>query len=160
MKDMPPPTPYKGTHRIATDSPWLASDDLPDDKDTIVTIEAVVIRRDVKMEEGRKKDVALSLVFTGKKRELLLNATNRKTLTMLSGSPRCEAWFGLTIALFKLQGVRRPDGTKGPAIRIRPKHVKGGAVADEPAEAAQPEAPSSTDGEAEYREIMGAGGGA
>lgn len=146
MMDLPEPTAYKGVHRIASDSPWLAADDLPDDKDTIVTIEAVNLRRDVTMDAGRKKDVALSLRFVGKKRELMLNATNRKTLTLLSGSAKCEAWYGMTIALFKAQGVRRPDKTKGPAIRIRPKHVKNGALVEEqPAEPQQPQV------EAEFR---------
>ena len=130
MMDLPEPTAYKGVHRIASDSPWLAADDLPSDKDTIVTIEAVHLRRDVTMDAGRKKDVALSLRFVGKKRELMLNATNRNTLSMLSGSNKCEAWFGMTVALFVQQGIRRPDGTKGPAIRIRPKKVKDGVAVD------------------------------
>lgn len=155
MSDIPEGQLYKGPSGIARDSTWLTNEDLPHDRDTVVTIESVVIRRDLKMQGGRPKPVALSLKFVGKTRELMLNATHRKTLSMLFGSPSCEAWFGRTVALFVEQGVRRPDGTNGPAVRIRNKHPK---VETKPKPSAATE-PESTGGDAAadaaYNEIVG-----
>jgi hypothetical protein len=86
------------------------------------------LRRDVKFQGGRTKPTYLSLKFAGKDRELGLNTTNRKTLAALFGvdGSRNNAvhWFGKRILLFVEQDVRRPDGTTGPAVRIRAKRIK------------------------------------
>ena len=122
--DVPAGQDYKGPSGIARDSNWLTSEDLPHDKDSIVTIESVTLRRNLTMQGGRPKNVALSLKFVGKQRELMLNATNRKTLAALFQTNECGAWFGKRIALFVEQDVRRPDGTRGPAVRIRAKRIE------------------------------------
>lgn len=119
MTELPPGTPYKGPSRIASKSPWLASEDLNPDRDTVVTIEAIVQRNNVAFDEGRRELIILSARFQGKKREMVLNATNRKTLAMLSGSKACGAWFGLTIALYVKPDCKLVGGGKGPGIRIR-----------------------------------------
>ena len=157
MSDVPPGVHYKGPSGIARESTWLTSEDLPHDRDTPVQIEAVVRRDNLTMEKGRTKSVALSLRFVGRKRELLLNATNRKTLAALIGTNESAAWFGKWVALFVEQDIRKPDGTRGPAVRIRAKRINPPATA---AASPQPEAPADDRGDAEYREIMGAGGGA
>jgi len=115
---------YRGPSGIARDSNWLTNEDLPHDRDTVVTIESVILRRALKMQGGRPKDIALSLKFVGKGRELMLNATHRKTLAAVFGTNQCEAWFGKKIALYVEQGIRRPDGTVGPAVRIRAKRLE------------------------------------
>jgi len=51
--------------------------------------------------------------------------------------PNTGDWFGRQVALFVEQDVRRPDGTRGPAVRIRPRRFElpvGGkaATADAP----------------------------
>lgn len=135
MKDVPQGTPYKGPSGIARESTWLTNEDIPHDKDTAVQIEAVVRRDNLTMEGGRAKKVALSLRFVGRSRELLLNATNRKTLAALFNSTDTGSWFGKWVALFVEQDVRRPDGTRGPAVRIRAKRIQP------PTKGAQPAAP-------------------
>ncbi len=140
MKDVPQGTPYKGPSGIARESTWLTNEDIPHDKDTPVQIEAVVRRDNLTMDQGRTKPIALSLRFTGRKRELLLNATNRKTLAALFNSNNTAAWFGQWVALFVEQDVRKPDGTRGPAVRIRAKRIQP------PTAKPQPE-PESTGGD-------------
>ena len=121
--ETPPGTDYKGPCGIARESTWLTNEDIPHDRDTIVTIEKIRKRTNVKFQEGREKKVTISARFVGKERELLLNATHRATLAALTRSKECGPWWGLTIALFVEQGVRRPDGTVGPAVRIRAKRI-------------------------------------
>jgi hypothetical protein len=132
--DVPDGEVYKGPCGIGRDSPWLTNEDLPHDRDVVVQIEKVVLRRNLKMQGGRDKAVGLSLKFAGRGRELLLNSTNRKVLSALFG-PSTGEWFGKSVALYVEQDVRRPDGTRGPAVRIRAKRVdapKGAAPATNP----------------------------
>lgn len=134
MSTIPEGDIYKGPSGIARESNWLTNEDIPHDRDSVVTIETVIIRRNVQMQGGRPKSIALSLKFVGKSRELMLNATNRKTLAALFESNQCEAWFGKRVALFVEQDVRRPDGTRGPAVRIRAKRIEQAPPATEDAE--------------------------
>ena len=129
MSEVPAGEVYRGPSGVARDSVWLTNEDLPHDRDTPVTIEAVVVRKDVTFQEGRKKPIALSLRFVGKQRELLLNATHRATLAALFDSNSCSAWFGKKILLHVVQDVRRPNNTKGPAVRIRARRVDQAAPA-------------------------------
>ncbi len=118
--DVPAGEVYKGASGVARDSVWLTSEDLPHDRDVVVTVEKVTLRRNLTMQGGRPKAVMLSLKFVGKDRELGLNATNRKAVVAMYGS-LCAEWFGKRVTLFVEQDVRRPDGTRGPAVRIRPE---------------------------------------
>lgn len=124
MTEVPPGDIYRGPSGIARESQWLSNEDIPHDRDSVVTIEAVVRRDNLTMQGGRTKKVGLSLRFVGKSRELLLNATNRKTLAIMFGTNECAQWFGKRVALFVEQNVRRPDGTFGPAVRIRAKRIE------------------------------------
>jgi len=121
--DVPNGEVYKGPCGIGRDSPWLTNEDLPHDRDVVAQIESVVLRKNLKMQGGRDKPVGLSLRFVGKERELLLNATNRRVLAALFGA-NTGAWFKQHVALYVEQDVRRPDGTRGPAVRIRAKRVE------------------------------------
>lgn len=136
MSDVPGGMEYRGPSGIARESTWLTNEDIPHDRDTEVTIESVTLRRDLQMQGGRPKKVALSLKFVGKQRELMLNATNRKTLAALAKTNECAAWFGMRVALFVEQDVRRPDGTRGPAVRIRAKRLAPAMDATDAAESA------------------------
>lgn len=131
--DVPEGDIYKGPCGIARESTWLTWEDLPADREAPATIETVRIRKRLVLQGGREKAVGLSLKFVGKERELLLNATNRKVLSLLFGGDTA-GWFGKRVLLYVEQDVRRPDGTKGPAVRIRPKRVEA-----TPAGATQPE---------------------
>ena len=134
--ETPPGRPYEGPSGIARDSVWLTNEDVPHDRDTVLTIERVNRRDNVKFQGGRTKPVVLSLEFKEtKRRELGLNATNRKTLTRLFGSSRCADWVGKRIALFVQPDVSSPQGLV-PAIRIRAKL---------PPQDAKPEAPEAAE---------------
>lgn len=113
---------YRGPSGIARNSPWLTNEDIPHDSDTAVEISGVFFHRAIKFQAGRTEENRISLAFAGKKRRLVINATNRNVLNKLF-SPNTDAWFGKRILLFVEQGVRRPDGEKGPAVRIRARRV-------------------------------------
>lgn len=115
---------YSGPSGVARESNWLTNEDLPHDKDTPVTIEKVMLYKNVKFQGGRMKDHVIALRFVKAKRELALNATNRKTLATLFGSNNCGDWYGKRILLFVEQDVRRPDGSRGPAVRIRARRIE------------------------------------
>jgi hypothetical protein len=141
--DLPAGQEYKGPSGIARESNWLTNEDLPHDRDVVVTIEKVVVRKNVKFQGGRTKKVYLSLKFEGKERELGINATNRKVMNALFTS-KTAAWKGKTVALYVEQNVRYPDGTTGPAVRIRPKRIDSPAEA--PPEGEKQPAGAPTDG--------------
>lgn len=120
MSDVPAGEVYRGPPGIARDSVWLTNEDIPHDKDTVAVIESIMLRKKLTFQGGRDKANGLSAKFVGKQRELLLNATNRKILAALYGATAGD-WFGKQVALYVEQDVRRPDGTRGPAVRIRAK---------------------------------------
>lgn len=128
--NLPPATPYTGPTGVMRDSVWLTNEDLPHDRDVIAKIETVNERHGVTFQGGRKMDRVFSLKFEGKERELRVNATHRKVLNALTGKATAGAWVGMRIYLFVEQGIRRPDGSVGPAVRIRAKRPpKDGAPA-------------------------------
>lgn len=143
QQQLPPGKEWKGSHTVAKDSRWLCAEDLlaRGTREVVVEIEKVLRRDNLTMQEGRKMKVALSLKFRGKQKELLLNATNRKTLAALfgGGATDCGPWWGQRIALFVMDNVRMPDGSRGPALRIRAKRIPpGGApLSAEPQEPAE-----------------------
>lgn len=118
--DTPPASRWDGPSGIARDSVWLTNEDLPHDKDTVLTIEQVNRRDNVKFQTGKAKPIMLSLQFKGVKRELGLNATNRKVMARLFSS-KCSNWVGKRIALF-VQMVNSPQG-EVPAVRIRAREM-------------------------------------
>ncbi len=134
---------YTGSTGAMRDSLWLTNEDIPHDKDTVVTIEKVNLRRGYKFKGSKGAKDTFSLVFAGKKRELRVNATIRKTLNALSGSTVASAWKGMTIALFVQQDVPRPDGTSGPAVRVRAKRLPQAAGSTNAAKATT--APAKTE---------------
>ena len=129
--DKPEGKEYGGPSGIARESTWLTNEDLAHDRDSLVEIASVIHYQNLKMQGGREKRNALALRFVGKSRELLLNATNRKTLASLFGTNQCAEWYGKRVLLFVEQDVRRPDGTRGPAVRIRAKRVEQAAPAEQ-----------------------------
>ena len=122
---------YTGPSGIARDSQWLTNEDIPHDKDTIVEIERVILHQSLTLQGGRQESNKLALQFVGKKRQLLLNATNRKTMNLLFNTNKTGEWWGKRIMLGVEQNVRRPDGSKGPAVRIRAKRVEQAKQAEQ-----------------------------
>lgn len=121
---------YVGPAGILKDSNWLNAESLPPDRDTVVQIEAVVRRKEVKFKNETKRGYG-SLRFTGKEKELGLNATHIHVLCALFGS-NCGDWRGKWIALYVDPEVSA-FGRTVSAVRIRPRKVeapKPGAAPD------------------------------
>lgn len=112
---------YKGPSGIGRDSPWLTSEDLPADKDVPVTIESVVVYRNVTFQGGRTKPIVLALKFKDKARVLGLNSTNRKVIATLYGNDTAS-WFGRRIILYVDPDVRFAGKTVA-AVRVRAKRM-------------------------------------
>lgn len=103
------------------DCPWLASEDILGAGDVTVTIEACYAVKAAEFEGGRKEDV-YTLGFVGKKKQLVLNSINRKTLVKLYGTNVSE-WKGKPITLWVDRNVRA-FGEIRNGIRIRPTAPK------------------------------------
>jgi len=103
------------------DSPWLASEDIMDSGDVTVEIEAVFRHDDAAFDDGRKETV-WAIKFKGPEKQLVLNATNRKTLVAKFGTTKTPEWVGQSITLYVERGIRKPGGKRGETccgIRIR-----------------------------------------
>lgn len=107
---------YRGPCGILKESNWLSAETIPADKDTIVQIEAVIRRKEVKFKSETKHSYG-SLRFKGATRELGLNATHLRTLSALFGS-NTGGWFGQWIALYVDPDVSA-FGRTVSAVRIR-----------------------------------------
>ncbi len=112
---------YEGPVGLLKDSNWLTAESLPPDRDVMVQIETVRIRKDVEFKNETKR-VYGSLVFVGRDRELGLNSTNIAVLSALYG-PVAKGWFGKWIALYVDPDVKA-FGRTVSAVRIRPKRVE------------------------------------
>lgn len=115
--------PYTGTVTgMKGNTPWLASEDILGLGDVAVTIEAVVKNEDVVMDGGRREKQLFSLRFKGKEKAMILNSTNRKTLSSGFGADT-KKWLGQTIKIYAETGIRKPGGKQGETctgLRIRP----------------------------------------
>ena len=102
-------------------TPWLASEDILDAGDVKVTIEGVFHVKGAVFDDGRTEDV-FAISFAGKQKQLILNATNRKTLVNKFETTDVRAWIGKDIALYVDRDVRKPGGKASErccGIRIR-----------------------------------------
>lgn len=103
---------------MKSDTPWLASEDLLGLGDVKVKIVACHRYRDVEFDAGRKEPTVYTLQFEGKKKQLVLNSTNRRTLVNKFG-PNVKDWKGKEIVLWVDQKVRMMGKTVC-GIRVRP----------------------------------------
>lgn len=120
---------YDGPITAMRTSPWLASEDLLDrpGMNAHVTIECVHKHNDAKMQDGRKEAEIFTLKFAGKAKEMVINATNRKTLLAVFGP--IKEWTGKEIEIYVDQNVKLVGGGKGNGLRIRTKPQPVGGVA-------------------------------
>lgn len=109
---------YEGRTAAMRTSQWLASEDLDGLGEVEVTIEAVYLHKDAVMQDGRKQPKLFAVKFSGKERQLVLNATNRKTLAGKFGTDT-KAWKGQNVLLYVKDGVRNPAGGTTKGIRIK-----------------------------------------
>jgi len=110
--------PYEGPASAMKDSDWLAVEDLQASGRPHIdlTIERVLLHRNVQFEKGRTEAKKYSLAFKGAEKQLLLNATNRKRLVSMYGGSTKD-WLGKRVRLH-LEEDKLPAGGRGPCTRI------------------------------------------
>lgn len=96
---------FEGTVSQMKKSPWLASEDLEGLNEVEVTIEDVFKHDGVKFEEGRVEDGVFALKFKGHDKQMVLNNTNRKTLSRAFGA-NTKDWRSKKVKLFVLSGIK------------------------------------------------------
>ena len=98
---------------------FLEAEDLPEDKDITVTIEAVrQATPDDKGKDGRGLDKPIMRLSKVKK-ELILSKTNAKLIRRLYGNETNE-WCGKEIQIYRTTCIAFGD-PKTPCIRVRGK---------------------------------------
>jgi hypothetical protein len=112
---------YRGPCGILRDSQWLSAETIPADRDTLVQIDAVIVRKEVKFRNETRQKYG-SLRFKGASRELGLNSTHIKVLRALFG-PTTDKWEGQWINLYVDPDVSA-FGQIVSAVRIRAKKVE------------------------------------
>ena len=103
-------------------SEWLAVEDIRGYGDCKVTIENVIINRNVEFEGGRKVALVFSLKFVGKSRQLIINSAIRQLLVAKCGADVTD-WTGHIITIYVDETVTMMGVTVG-GIRIRDEVIK------------------------------------
>ncbi len=113
--------PFEGkVGQMKTKTNWLASEDFVGLEPTL-TIEAVKRHTDVPMDGGRMEKELFAIHFVGSPKGMILNATNRKTLSGAFGADT-KKWIGQKVKLYVQDGIRKPGGKFGETttgLRIR-----------------------------------------
>ncbi len=137
---------YKGPSGIGRKSKWLTAEDLVEGKDVTTTIECTELWPEITFDQGRKELDNVVVKFAGKKRMLVMNRTNTKTLNSMFGN-QCGDWWGKQVTLYVSETNSR-GGEVVKCVRIRKKGARVATAAedflhdkDEP----QPSGPGSGD---------------
>lgn len=93
-------------------SPWLASEDLLGISPQQVIISGVYRHEDVPMDGGRREKLLFAIGFEKIQKQMILNATNRKSLSRQFGADT-KAWIGKQVTLTVQDGIRKPGGRAG-----------------------------------------------
>lgn len=112
--------PYTGKVSGMKTSPWLASEDLEglgkvggNVRGSVnVKISGVFRNENVTLDAGRVEKCLFSVSFHGVEKQMILNATNRKTLTKAFGADT-KKWIGGEIELIAQDGIQKPGAKKG-----------------------------------------------
>lgn len=119
--------PFAGNvGQMKTDARWLASEDIIGLGEIKLTINGVVRNEDVPMDGGRKEKLLFSLRFDRSEKQMILNATNRKTLAAAFGADT-KKWVGQEVVVYVLDGIRKPGGRAGETttgLRLRAANPK------------------------------------
>jgi hypothetical protein len=103
---------YTGKVSGMKTSPWLASEDLLGICPQQVIIAGVYKHEDVPMDGGRKEKLLFAVGFEKIGKQMILNATNRKSLSRQFGADT-KAWIGKEVTLTVQDGIRKPGGRTG-----------------------------------------------
>lgn len=96
---------------------WLASEDFIGMKPVELTISGVFKDTGEVMQDGKKKDF-FSVAFENTEKRLVLNATNRKTLSFAFGAST-KQWIGKKILLWAQDGVKAIGGGTTTGLRLK-----------------------------------------
>jgi hypothetical protein len=103
---------YTGKVSGMKTSPWLASEDLLGICPQQVIIAGVYKHEDVPMDGGRKEKLLFAVGFEKIQKQMILNATNRKSLSRQFGADT-KQWIGKEVTLTVQDGIRKPGGRTG-----------------------------------------------
>lgn len=103
---------YTGKVSGMKTSPWLASEDLLGISPQQVIISGVYRHEDVPMDGGRREKLLFAIGFEKIQKQMILNATNRKSLSRQFGADT-KAWIGKQVTLTVQDGIRKPGGRAG-----------------------------------------------
>lgn len=113
--------------KMKTKSNWLASEDFLGLADVTLTIEAIRRHTDVPMDGGRTEKELFAVHFQGSPKGMILNATNRKTLSGAFGADT-KKWIGQKVTIYVQDGIRKPGGKQGETttgLRLRAVNPSG-----------------------------------
>jgi hypothetical protein len=116
-KQKPKGEVFEGRSGEMKESPWLASEDLLGAGDQKVKILRCHKYKNVEFDGGRKEETVYALEFEGKKKQLVLNSTNRKSLVNLYGG-NVKDWCDQEVTLWVDENVRFA-GKRVCGIRIK-----------------------------------------
>lgn len=104
-------------------SDYLKASDIPQGRRATVVIENVTIEN-----IGKTKDQRPVVYFQGKEKGLVLNKTNARMISAITGSGETEHWRGRQIALYST--IVEYQGKPVPALRVDyPPAQSNGAAA-------------------------------
>ena len=110
--------PYNGpVGKMKGSTKWLASEDFIGMKPVELTISGVYKDTGEVMQDGKKKDF-FSVAFEATEKRLVLNATNRKTLSFAFGAST-KQWVGKKILLWAQDGVKAIGGGTTTGLRLK-----------------------------------------
>lgn len=97
---------------------YLGSYALQPGEEPVFTIKEV--KREVVPDTNGKKEECTVVYFKEEKKPMVLNVTNAKTITKVTGSPFIEEWVGKRIQLF-VDKIRAFGEDNVECLRVRPK---------------------------------------
>lgn len=106
--------------KFATESKYLKHQELPEDQDTIVTIDRYA--QEV-LENAGTKQKKWVVYFREFEKGLALNSTNGKTICKVTGTEEMNDWIGQKIALYCKDDIEY-SGELVSGIRVRSKAPK------------------------------------
>jgi hypothetical protein len=104
-----------------SNSPYLASDDYTVGTVLPIATVAAIKMEDVPVPNSTKKNRKAIMYFAGAKKAWCINKTEARKIAAVIGETKNidAAWIGAKVQLCVVGDVRRPDGTKGNAFRIK-----------------------------------------
>ena len=107
--------------QMKPDAKWLASEDFIGLGEVEFEIAQIFVNSNEIMQDGKKKDF-FSVGFVKTNKQLVLNSTNRKTLSNAFGA-KVEKWIGQKVRLFAQDGVRAINGGVTTGLRIKADRI-------------------------------------